>query len=98
MTQASLGSIGSAPGNENSPLIYSLTTTGRLVSVKQFENVILRTTADGGLVKLKDAATIELGSESYTFASAFDGSPAGMLLVSQAAGSNALDVMKGVEK
>ena len=57
--QASLGSIGSAPGNENSPLIYSLTTTGRLGSVKQFENVILRTTAEGGLVKLKDVATIE---------------------------------------
>ena len=96
--QASLGSIGSAPGNENSPLIYSLTTTGRLGSVKQFENVILRTTAEGGLVKLKDVATIELGSEDYAFSSSFDGSPAGMLLISQAAGSNALDVMKGVEK
>ncbi len=96
--QASLGSIGAAPGNADSPLVYTLTTTGRLGNVSQFENVILRTTAEGGLVKLKDVSRIELGSENYSFEGSFNGSPSGMLLLSQASGSNALDVMVGVEK
>ncbi len=96
--QASLGSIGSAPGNENSPIVYTLTTKGRLENVKDFENVVLRTTDEGGLVKLKDVSRIELGSESYTFNSYLDQAPAAMMLLSQASGSNALDSMKATRK
>jgi len=91
--QASIGSIGSAPGNTDTPLVYTLTTTGRLGSVRQFENIILRTTAEGGLVKLKDVSRIELGSENYAFRGALNGSPSAVMLLSQASGSNALDAM-----
>lgn len=96
--QASIGSIGSSPGNENSPLVYSLTTTGRLSSVKQFENIILRSTAEGGLVKLKDVASVELGAEQYNLNASVAGVPTAMMALSQAADSNALDVMNATKK
>ncbi len=96
--QASIGAIGGSPGNENSPLVYSLTTEGRLGSVRQFEEIILRTTDQGGLVKLKDVSTIELGKDSYTFFAAFNGTPAAMMALAQAADSNALDVMNAAQK
>lgn len=96
--QASIGSIGTAPAKTDQPLVYSLTAMGRLNSVNEFENVILRTTAEGGLVKLKDVSRVELGSETYAFDATFNGRPAAMMLLTQASGSNALDVMSGAKK
>ena len=96
--QASIGSIGSVPASTDTPLVYTLTTTGRLGTVRQFENIILRTTAEGGLVKLKDVSRIELGSESYAFRGALNGSPSAVMLLSQASGSNALDAMSETRK
>ncbi|MDR3353553.1 MAG: efflux RND transporter permease subunit [Synergistaceae bacterium] len=91
--QASIGSIGSSPGNANSPLVYSLTTRGRLGSVREFEEIILRTSENGGLVKLKDVARIELGAESYNVNASLGNSPSAMMALSQASDANALDVM-----
>jgi hydrophobe/amphiphile efflux-1 (HAE1) family protein len=91
--QASLGSIGSSPTNADAPLIYSLVTRGRLGTVREFENVVLRTEEQGGMVKLRDVARVELGSESYNFQAQFGSSPSTMMALSMAAGANALDVM-----
>lgn len=91
--QASLGAIGSSPGNENSALVYSLTTTGRLANVRGFEDIVLKTTAEGGIVKLKDVSRIELGAETYNMHAEFNGRPSAMMALSQAADANALDVM-----
>ena len=96
--QASIGSVGAAPGNTDSPLVYSLQAKGRLSDVRDFENIIVRTTAQGGLVKLRDVARIELGAESYNMNSRENGGAAAAMMLSQAAGSNALDVMAGVKK
>lgn len=96
--QASIGSVGATPGNEGTPFVYSLKTKGRLSDVRDFENIIVRTTAQGGLVKLRDVARIELGSESYNLNSTQNGAAAAAMMLSQAAGSNALDVMRGVKK
>jgi len=96
--QASIGSIGTAPSKVDQPLVYSLTTRGRLTSVREFENIILRTTSNAGIVRLKDVSRIELGSESYAFNATFNGRPAAMMLLTQASGSNALDVMAGAKK
>lgn len=96
--QASIGSIGSSPGNDDSPLVYSLTTTGRLSSVKQFENIILRTGAEGGLVKLKDVSSVKLGAEQYNLSATVGGVPSAMMALSQAADSNAIDVMNATKK
>lgn len=97
--QASIGSIGATPGSDiNSPLVYSLQTRGRLSDVKDFEDVIVRTTEQGGLVKLRDIARIELGAENYNTSATVDGAPAAMLMMSQASGSNALNVMSGAKE
>ena len=96
--QASLGSIGAGMGDTVAPtaMVYSLTTRGRLSNVREFEEVLIRTTAQGGQIKLKDVARIELGAESYNMNASLNGTPSAMMLLSQSAEANALDVMRGV--
>ncbi len=95
--QASLGTLGSPPGNET-PLVYTLITRGRLGSVRDFENIVVRSDSQGGMVKLNDVATVELGAESYSYKAGMDGRPSAMMLLTQASGSNAMDAMKATEK
>ena len=97
--QASIGSIGARPGSDiNSPLVYTLMAKGRLSTVKEFEEIIVRTASDGGLVKLKDISRIELGAETYNFNADVNDAPAAMIAMSQTSGSNALNVMSGVQE
>ena len=96
--QASIGSIGTTPADTDTPLVYTLQTRGRLSTIGEFDNIIVRTNAQGGLVKLRDIARIELGSESYNVHAEVDGASSAMIAMSQAAGSNALDVMSGAKK
>ena len=96
--QASIGSIGASPGNTDTPLVYALTTQGRLGSVRDFENIILRTTAEGGLVKLHEVARIELGADSYAMSASLGNAPSAMMALSQGADANALDVMRATKK
>lgn len=96
--QASIGSIGSSPGNDDSSLIYTLTTEGRLSAPKEFEEIIVRTTDQGGRVLLKDVARVELGAESYTTHAGLNGNPSTVISLSQSPDANALDVMSNVKK
>lgn len=91
--QASIGSIGSVPGNTDGPLTYTLTTKGRLSEIDEFENIVVRTTSQGGIVKLRDIARIELGAESYLNTSEVNGGPAAMMLLTQSNNSNAINLM-----
>lgn len=95
--QPSLGSVGSAPGDGKQVLVYSLETKGRLNDPKDFENIIVRTAAEGGLVRLKDVAKVELGSESYLFSSRVDGKPAVSIIINKSSGANAVNAMKAVK-
>ena len=94
--QPSLGSIGAAPGDDNRVLVYSLETQGRLNDPKDFENIIVRTAAEGGLVRLKDIARVELGSENYLTHSTVDGKPAVSMIINKSSGANAVNAMKAV--
>ena len=96
-TQASLGSIGAAPMLSSQVLTYNLLTQGRLTKISDFEKIIVSTNA-GGVVKLKDIAKIELGSESYTFENKYNGGDAALIDMTQASGSNALTVMSAAKK
>jgi hydrophobe/amphiphile efflux-1 (HAE1) family protein len=98
--QASLGSIGSGLRNtgSESAVVYSLAARGRLSSVRDFENIIVKTAEQGGVVKLKDVARIELGSESYSTNASLNASPTAAMMLSQASDANALDVMNAVKK
>lgn len=95
--QPSLGSVGSAPGDGKQVLVYSLETKGRLNDPKDFENIIVRTAEEGGLVRLKDIATVELGSENYLMSSQVDGQPAVSIIINKSSGANAVNAMKAVK-
>ena len=95
--QASIGSVGATPDNESVQMIYALQAEGRLNTPESFREIIVRTNAEGGLVKLKDIARVEMGGNRYTPLFFFNGAPAAGLRISQTPGSNALEAMDGVQ-
>ncbi len=96
--QPSLGKLGARPNDDSEAQVYSLQTTGRLSTVEQFENIIVRTNEEGGLLRLSDVARIEIGAEVYSFESFYDEHPAVVMLISLASDANALSTMEGVRK
>ncbi len=90
--QASIGAVGSAPGNGE--MTYTLKTQGRLNEPGDFENIVIRSGADGAVVFLKDVARVEKGADNYLFRAKFNGKRSVAIGVSRSAGSNALDTMK----
>ena len=94
--QPSLGSVGSMPGDNEQQMIYTLETQGRLNDVKDFENIIVRTEEDGGLVRLKDIAKVEIGYEHYAFKSEVDGASSVSIGLNTLSGANAIEAMKAV--
>ena len=97
-TQASIGSIGASPSPKDNPVVISLTAKGLLSSVKDFEDIVVATASNGGLVRLKDIARIEIGADTYNMNAHFDNSPAVIIGLSQSPNSNSLEIMKNVEK
>lgn len=96
--QVSAGSVGAAPAPTDEAFTYTLTANGRLQSPTEFGNIILRTDGSSGILHLKDIATIDLGSISYTQIARVNGEQAAMIGISQLSGANALDVAKECEK
>ncbi len=96
--QASVGRIGAMPAPANQLFQITLTSQGRLTSVEEFENIIIRANKDGSYLKLKDVARVELGAKSEGMLSRYDGKPAVALAVFQSPGSNAIDVASGINK
>jgi hydrophobic/amphiphilic exporter-1 (mainly G- bacteria), HAE1 family len=95
--QVAAGKIGQAPAPTGQNFEYVIDTQGRLTDPKQFEDIILKTSRDGGKTRLKDVATIELGAQTYTMESELNGYPAASLAIYQLPGANALDVFDRVE-
>jgi len=88
------GRIGRADSKTSQSLEYVLTYVGRFNTAEQYENVILRATENGELLKLKDVAEVELGSEFYDLYSDLDGDPSAAIMIKQSYGSNAAEVIK----
>ncbi|TKC03854.1 efflux RND transporter permease subunit [Pedobacter frigoris] len=74
---------------------YTLKYSGRLKNETEFSNIIIRTAANGQVLRLKDIARIELGAQSYASSVRFNGKPALGIAINQTAGSNAKDVIEG---
>ena len=93
--EAPTGSLG-----ENSKNVFQFTMKyrGRLKSVDEFRNTVVRAQADGSVLRLKDVADVELGTQTYSFSSEMDGKPAVMFIVFQTAGSNATAVNESISK
>ena len=94
--QASVGQIGAAPSAGDTALVLSLTAKGLLNTVDDFEQIVVATERDGGIVRLSDVARIELGADTYNMNAHFDNAPAVIIGLSQTPNSNSLDIMKRV--
>jgi multidrug efflux pump len=95
--QVSAGQLGGMPSLKGQKLNATITAQSRLQTPEQFGNIILRTTANGAAVYLRDVARIELGGESYDVISRYNGKPATGLAIKLATGANALDTAKAVK-
>jgi HAE1 family hydrophobic/amphiphilic exporter-1 len=92
------GQIGGQPSAGNQQFTYSVLAQGRLTSPEQFGDVIVRETPDGGIVRVKDVARIELGTNDYSIVSRLNGKNAAIIAVYQLPGSNAVQAADGVRK
>lgn len=95
--QPSLGQVGGLPNDGTEMMVYPLQARGRLNSVEEFEGIIVRTAGQGGLVRLRDVARVEIGQENYGMAVRFEGAPTSVFVVNLASGANALDTMREVK-
>ncbi|MBN9026163.1 MAG: efflux RND transporter permease subunit, partial [Rhizobiales bacterium] len=94
----SAGQLGARPSIEGQQLNVTITAQSQLQTPDQFRNIILKTSTDGSIVHLSDVARVEIGSESYTSSSRFNGLPAAGFGINLATGANAIDTAAGVEE
>ena len=96
--QAAGGSLGEPPMPNQGAFEQSLQLRGRLVEAKEFEEIVIKSAAEGRTVKLKDVARVELGAISYNSYGYMDRVPATVLVVTQAPGTDALKTAQMVKE
>jgi len=93
-----VGQIGAEPVPKGQEFTYTLKAQGRMITEEEFGNIIVRAKPDGSIVRIKDVAKVELGSQMYNIIGRMNGAPAAILAIYQLPGSNAIDAAKGVKK
>jgi hydrophobe/amphiphile efflux-1 (HAE1) family protein len=96
--QAAVGRIGARPISNDQQLQLNVQTKGRLSSVKEFEQIVIRTNPDGSVLRLGDVARLELGAANLDRSTRLNGAPAALIAVYQAPGANALAALGGVKR
>ena len=84
------GTIGGEPVPAGQEFTYSVSAQGRLTDPAEFGEIIIRAEEDGSVVRVRDVARVELGSQNYTAVGKYNGKPAAILALYQTPGSNAL--------
>ena len=92
------GQIGAAPIPKGQEFTYSVRAQGRLTSPEDFERIVVRENPNGGIVRVKDVARVELGSQDYSITGRLNGKPSAIVALYQLPGSNAVDAANGVKK
>jgi hydrophobic/amphiphilic exporter-1 (mainly G- bacteria), HAE1 family len=92
------GQVGGEPVPKGQEYTYAVRAQGRLISADEFGQIVVRETPDGGVVRVKDVARIELGSNDYSVEGRLNGKPGAIIAVYQLPGSNAVDAANGVRK
>jgi hydrophobic/amphiphilic exporter-1 (mainly G- bacteria), HAE1 family len=92
------GQVGGEPVPKGQEYTYSVRAQGRLVSADEFGQIVVRETQDGGVVRVKDVARVELGSQDYSVMGRLNGKPGAIIALYQLPGSNAVDAANGVKK
>lgn len=91
--EVSAGEVGAAPNESKDAFQFTLTSRGGLQTADEFANIVIRTDGDG-ILRLRDVAKVDLGSQSYTATTLVSGKPAALLGIKQLPGANALSVSK----
>lgn len=89
--QVASGNLNQSPQPNQNAFEIAVQTQGRLIDPAQFENIIVKRSDDGRVVRVRDIARVELGAQSYVSRGYLDGNPAVGLLVFQQPGTNALE-------
>jgi hydrophobic/amphiphilic exporter-1 (mainly G- bacteria), HAE1 family len=92
------GRLGADPAPPGTEFTYAVLAQSRLVSPEQFGSIVLRETPDGGTVRVRDVARIELGAQDYSVAGRFNGKPSAVIALYQLPGSNAVDAAAAATK
>ncbi|SFQ20051.1 efflux RND transporter permease subunit [Parafilimonas terrae] len=95
--EAAPGVIGENSGKGNQVAQFVLKYTGKFNTPEAYEAVVLRAQPDGTILKLKDIAAVEFGTESYDMSSKTDGRPSASIMIKQRPGSNARDVINNIK-
>ncbi len=95
--QAAVGRIGARPISNDQQLQLNIQTKGRLTSVDEFSNIVIRTNSDGSVLRLGDVARLELGAANLDRETRFNGSPAAAIAIYQTPGANAIATLKAVK-
>lgn len=96
--QVAAGQIGSSPAPQDQQFQFTVKTLGRLSSAEEFENIIIKAETNGKILRLKDIARIELGSQAYYWDVKLNGKPSVAMGVFQSPGANALSVAQGIKE
>ena len=92
------GQTGEEPAPPGQEFTYTVLAQGRLLSPEQFGQIVVRETPDGGTVRVRDVARIELGARDYSIAGRFNGNPSAIVALYQLPGSNAVDAAAAATK
>jgi len=96
--QVAIGQLGGTPAIDGQQLNATINAQDRLQTPEQFRDIVVRSNADGSVLKLGEIARVELGAETYDFITRYNGKPASGIAISLATGANALDTAAGVKE
>jgi HAE1 family hydrophobic/amphiphilic exporter-1 len=96
--EAAPGKIGESSGKHPQALQYVMRYTGKFTQVTEYENLVIKATETGQILRLKDLADVEFGSLDYDVLSKENGRPSAAILLKQRPGSNAAEVIENVKK
>src|SRR6201984_3154304 len=82
------GQVGGQPASQSQQFTYAVLAQGRLTTPEEFGNVIVRENSNGGIVRVKDVARVELGAQDYSFISRLNGQPTAVIAIYQLPGTN----------
>ncbi len=92
------GKIGAQPVPQGQQYTYAVRSQGRLQTAEEFENIVLRAAPGGAIVRIKDVARVELGSQNYDMLARLNGGSCALIALYQLPGSNAIDAANGAKK
>ncbi len=96
--QAAVGRVGARPISDDQQLQLNIQTKGRLTTVEDFENIVIRTNPDGSVLRLRDVARVALGAANLDRETRLNGGSAAAIAIYQSPGANAISTLKAVKE